>query len=295
MTRSPRRTISRSTCSNVSLIGSRWIAFGRASASVPSVIAMLKTWLMPPWRMAAANSRAGRAMCLGASPCPYSTAGTSPARRVRRAPPLPNSVRGSALIFTSDTGKLLMDLLRTLAAVRNLRWRGRGARATGARTHAASTAPITAPDRPKHASRRCPRRGNRSQLTGGSAARLRRPHPPLPPRRRRPGPRRSRTVRTDAAAGRNRPRPRLDVPGDATKRVDRAGLRSADPATCYGDVGTPSTTRACRPRTKIWRYPGACATRCGSVTGASRRSAPSYAMIRRHHAVPSRVVRGDAR
>jgi hypothetical protein len=30
-----------------------------------------------------------------------------PARRVRRAPPLPNSVRGSALIFTSDTGKLL--------------------------------------------------------------------------------------------------------------------------------------------------------------------------------------------
>src|SRR6187399_155047 len=53
-------------------------------------------------------------MCLGASPCPYSTAGTRPARRVRRAPPLPNSVRGSALIFTSDTGKLLklLDRLR---------------------------------------------------------------------------------------------------------------------------------------------------------------------------------------
>src|SRR6476620_7184888 len=37
------------------------------------------------------------------------TAGTRPARRVRRAPPLPNSVRGSALILTSDTIHLLLN------------------------------------------------------------------------------------------------------------------------------------------------------------------------------------------
>src|ERR1700712_2855446 len=70
-------------------------------------MSIVNTWLRPPCRIAAANSRAGSAICVGFSPCPYSTAGTRPARRVRRAPPLPNSVRGSALIFTSDTGKLL--------------------------------------------------------------------------------------------------------------------------------------------------------------------------------------------
>src|SRR3954462_6502688 len=84
------------------------MAFGNASV-VPDapLMSIVKTWLKPPCRMAAANSRAGSAMCCGFSPGPYSTAGTKPARRVRRAPPLPNSVRGSALIFTSDTGKLL--------------------------------------------------------------------------------------------------------------------------------------------------------------------------------------------
>src|SRR5215213_1485470 len=83
------------------------MAFGSASADVPSLISMANACVMPPWRMAAANSRAGSAMWRGFSPWPYSTAGTRPARRVRRAPPLPNSVRGSALIFTSDTGILL--------------------------------------------------------------------------------------------------------------------------------------------------------------------------------------------
>src|SRR5689334_6043420 len=96
----------RSTCSYVSLIGSRWIAFGRASVvPEPPTMSIVNTWLSPPCRIAAANSRAGSAMCCGFSPWPYSTAGTFPARRVRRAPPLPNSVRSSALIFTSDTGK----------------------------------------------------------------------------------------------------------------------------------------------------------------------------------------------
>ena len=123
---SPRRTRIRSTCSNVSLTGSRWIALGSASAWVPSLISMVKSWLAPPWRIAAANSRAGSAMCLGFSPWPYSTAGTRPARRVRRAPPLPNSVRGSALIFTSDTGELLVV---RIAAARTVGGAGRGARA----------------------------------------------------------------------------------------------------------------------------------------------------------------------
>src|SRR3954447_14484453 len=89
------------------------MAFGRASVEPePPTMSMVNTWLRPPCRIAAANSRAGRAMCCGFSPWPYSTAGTNPARRVRRAPPLPNSVRGSALIFTSDTGKLLKLLDR---------------------------------------------------------------------------------------------------------------------------------------------------------------------------------------
>src|SRR5262249_2077536 len=39
--------------------------------------------------------------------CPYSTAGTRPARLIWRAGPLPNSVRGSAVILTSGTVPLL--------------------------------------------------------------------------------------------------------------------------------------------------------------------------------------------
>src|SRR5882757_11189417 len=43
------------------------------------------------------------------------TAGILPARRVRRAPPLPNSVRGSAGRRTSDTVVLLYSLIWTVA------------------------------------------------------------------------------------------------------------------------------------------------------------------------------------
>src|SRR5215475_6952960 len=90
--------------------------------------------------MAAANSRAGMAMCLGAVPCPYRTAGTLPARRVRRAPPLPNSVRGSALIRTSDTVTHLSRFVKSIvAAVPG------GARR--AEPMAQSTASMTAPAR----------------------------------------------------------------------------------------------------------------------------------------------------
>src|SRR3954454_24187656 len=92
---SPRRTSSRSTCSWVRLSGSRWTALVRASCSLPSRTIVSRA-LAPPLRRAAANSRAGRDRWTTSWPCPYRTAGTRPARRVRRALPLPNSVRVSA-------------------------------------------------------------------------------------------------------------------------------------------------------------------------------------------------------
>src|SRR5215213_8758967 len=51
-------------------------------------------------------------MWMGSVPWPYRTAGTLWARRMRRAAPLPNSVRNSAVSLTSGTNELL----------RNLRW-----------------------------------------------------------------------------------------------------------------------------------------------------------------------------
>src|SRR3954451_6696490 len=92
---SPRRTSSRSTCSWVRVSGSRCTALVRASCSVPSST-MVSRALAPPLRRAAANSRAGSDRWTTSWPCPYRTAGTRPARRVRRALPLPNSVRVSA-------------------------------------------------------------------------------------------------------------------------------------------------------------------------------------------------------
>src|SRR5690349_21488723 len=46
-------------------------------------------------------------MCTGSVPWPYSTAGILSARRIRRAAPLPNSVRNSAVSLTSGTNELL--------------------------------------------------------------------------------------------------------------------------------------------------------------------------------------------
>src|SRR5680860_284306 len=43
-------------------------------------------------------------MCTGSVPWPYNTAGTLSARRIRRAAPLPNSVRDSAWILDSAIG-----------------------------------------------------------------------------------------------------------------------------------------------------------------------------------------------
>ena len=92
---SPRRTSSRSACSWVRFSGSRWTALVRASCSLPSSTMVSRT-LAPPLRSAAANSRAGSDRWTTSWPCPYRTAGMRPARRVRRALPLPNSVRVSA-------------------------------------------------------------------------------------------------------------------------------------------------------------------------------------------------------
>src|SRR5262245_55238020 len=153
-------------------------------------------------------------MCLGASPCPYSTAGTSPARRVRRAPPLPNSVRGSALIFTSDTGLLLICYERWFGVLERCGLCGARARAQagGACTHAASTAPITAPD-PFATFRRRPG-GALAVATGTVYRRLRRWLTPSPPVARSPVP-----VATAA------PSPvRVDSP--AARRAGRALVRN---------------------------------------------------------------------
>src|SRR3954447_26843562 len=50
-------------------------------------------------------------MCTGSPPWPYRTAGTFADRRMRRAAPLPNSVRGSAWMLLSDTVLLLVAVL----------------------------------------------------------------------------------------------------------------------------------------------------------------------------------------
>src|SRR3954469_8733687 len=118
---SPRRTSSRSTCSWVRFSGSRCTALVRASCSLPSSTIVSRA-LAPPLRRAAANSRAGSDRWTTSWPCPYRTAGTRPARRVRRALPLPNSVRGlatrrkSATVVCSSAGGSGLCAQRTSAA-----------------------------------------------------------------------------------------------------------------------------------------------------------------------------------
>src|SRR5215469_1365776 len=67
--------------------------------------------------MAMSTSWPGSVMCLGSLWCPYSTAGTRPARLIWRAGPLPNSVRGSAMIFTSGTVALLELTEKSLQSI----------------------------------------------------------------------------------------------------------------------------------------------------------------------------------
>src|SRR3954452_225238 len=72
-------------------------------------------------------------MCTGSPPCPYSTAGTFADRRMRRAAPLPNSVRGSAWMLLSDTVVLLVALLVQCVGVRRWLREGVGAARHGRR------------------------------------------------------------------------------------------------------------------------------------------------------------------
>jgi hypothetical protein len=105
VTFSPRRTRIRSTCSMSPLMGSRCTALGRVSCDLPD---RPSTWISTFGVFSASSSAwPGRVTCRVSVPWPYKTAGTRPARRTRRAAPLPNSVRGSATMRTSGTVGLL--------------------------------------------------------------------------------------------------------------------------------------------------------------------------------------------
>ena len=86
-----------------------WVTTVLVSASCgrPAMF-RVTTALRPCSRITRANSSEGSDRCCGSVPCPYSTAGILPARRVRRAAPLPNSVRVSASIRSSATVVLLV-------------------------------------------------------------------------------------------------------------------------------------------------------------------------------------------
>src|SRR5882757_735978 len=74
------------------------------------------------------------------------TAGILPARRVRRAPPLPNSVRGSAGRRTSDTVVLLYSLIWTVAvSLRRGTWPRRQRTNTASITDTACSAGVPSP------------------------------------------------------------------------------------------------------------------------------------------------------
>src|SRR5690349_5477733 len=101
VTFSPRRTRIRSTCSMKPFTGSRCTAFGRAR-SAPLFWPSRRSSTFGVFS-ASIRSCPGRLRWRVSVPCPYSTAGTLPSRRLRRAAPLPNSSRVSAAIFTSGT------------------------------------------------------------------------------------------------------------------------------------------------------------------------------------------------
>src|SRR5215469_8611702 len=91
------------------------MAFGSASWAPPGrPSSLISTFGV---RMAMSTSWPGSVMCLGSLWCPYSTAGTRPARLIWRAGPLPNSVRGSAMIFTSGTVALLELTEKSLQSI----------------------------------------------------------------------------------------------------------------------------------------------------------------------------------
>src|SRR5450830_1526336 len=83
------------------LTDSRWTSLVIASVVLPSISMANRAFAC----LSARNvSWPGSDTCSGSEPCPYRTAGIRPARRVRRAAPLPKSVRVVATSLTSDTG-----------------------------------------------------------------------------------------------------------------------------------------------------------------------------------------------
>src|SRR5674476_1281649 len=106
---SPRRTMTRSTCSMLPLTGSFWTCFGSASCFSPPSTSISRSTFAT--RSASWVSWPGRLMCTGSAPWPYSTAGTWCAQRRRRAAPLPNSERCVALRVTWSAMVILLNLV----------------------------------------------------------------------------------------------------------------------------------------------------------------------------------------
>ena len=89
------------------MTGSRCTALGRA-ISLPFLSPSRRSSTFGVFS-ASIRSCPGRLRWRVSVPWPYSTAGTLPSRRLRRAAPLPNSVRVSAAILTSGTVLLLVS------------------------------------------------------------------------------------------------------------------------------------------------------------------------------------------
>src|SRR5690606_26172378 len=165
VTFSPRRMMSRSMCSMFRLTGSRWTSLTRAVCFLPSTSRVTTAFA---WSLTTRNvSWPGSERCCGSAPCPYSTAGMRPARRVRRAAPLPNSVRTVAV-----------SVIWSATWVSSVRTTGGGPQrgASYGRAHVGTTASITEPGR---AARPCrsdvrpsgvPRRGNLDMLAAPGSA-----------------------------------------------------------------------------------------------------------------------------
>ena len=143
VTFSPLRTRIRSTCSRKPLTGSRCTALGRA-ISLPFLSPSRRNSTFGVFS-ASIRSCPGRLRWRVSVPWPYSTAGTLPSRRLRRAAPLPNSVRASAAILTSGTVLLLVSTCdarsKCSRQMRRVRMRQRGGPAERSRQPASRPGP----------------------------------------------------------------------------------------------------------------------------------------------------------
>ena len=125
---------SRSTCSMKPLIGSRWMSLGSASSCLPPSSSASSAFFVLQRQH---RSWPGSVMCCGSVPCAVEDGGDLWSRRMRRAAPLPNSVRVSAAMLDLGHGGLLSSMLMRSAALRWLLDAG-----------AASTRPTEGPNSP---------------------------------------------------------------------------------------------------------------------------------------------------